>query len=506
MKINSIHFKNINSLAGEHQITFDQPPFSDVGVFAITGPNGSGKTSIIDSITLGLYGETYKFDRPADHVMTKHTADCFSEVVFSINNEQFRSSWHVRRAEGSENGELMAPEMKLTRIGEEQEVLEDKSNKVRRKIAEMTGMDFRRFTRSIILAQGNFAAFLNALDSERMDMLEKIISGDVYADYKNGIYQKASDEKGKLEQLNSDLSEISLLEEAKKEAYELDLADFKEQSSEFRNEKNELQQKYSWLQNIEAINERIVALKKKQQETGKLVEQKQEVLARIIENSDMLAYEVDIQEVDRKQQEINDHQSVLVTYRNELKHLESQVGVLGGNAQAEVESGLSIDKLKQSTDTLKFQIGQIQLSRQTESDLLKALQKQQHEKESGQRNVQSWLEEHRPDQSLLGDFPDLDKLEKLKVDLGILKEKKDTLTKWKETTGSLLKKNQAGFEKINKNIKQLRHKRMGLEKDLEKLLGGREIEEINDLAAEQQDRGVQFRELLNLATLEQNLV
>jgi exonuclease SbcC len=506
MKIHSIHFKNINSLAGEHQITFDQPPFSDVGVFAITGPNGSGKTSIIDSITLGLYGETYKFDRPADHVMTKHTADCFSEVVFSINNEQFRSSWHVRRAEGNENGELMAPEMKLTRIGEEQEVLEDKSNRVRRKIAEMTGMDFRRFTRSIILAQGNFAAFLNALDSERMDILEKIISGDVYADYKNGIYQKASDEKGKLEQLNSDLSEISLLEEAKKEAYELDLADFKEQSSEFRNEKNELQQKYSWLQNIEAINERIVALKKKQQETGKLVEQKQEVLAKIIENSDMLAYEVDIQEIDRKQQEINDHQSVLVTYRNELKHLESQVGALGGNAQAEVESGLSIDKLKQSTDTLKFQIGQIQLSRQTESDLLKALQKQQHEKESGQRNVQSWLEEHRPDQSLLGDFPDLDKLEKLKVDLGILKEKKDTLTKWKETTGSLLKKNQAGFEKINKNIKQLRHKRTDIEKDMEKLLDGRDIEEIRDLAAEQQDRVVQFRELLNLASQHQNLV
>ena len=505
MKIHSIHFKNINSLAGEHQITFDQPPFSDVGVFAITGPNGSGKTSIIDAITLGLYGETYKFDRPANHIMTKHTADCFSEVVFSINNEQFRSSWHVRRAEGREYGELMAPEMKLTRIGEEQEVLEDKSNKVRMKIAEMTGMDFRRFTRSIILAQGDFAAFLNALDSERMDMLEKIISGDVYADYKNGIYQKASDEKGKLEQLASSISEISLLDEAKKEAYELDLADFKEQSSEFRNEKNELQQKYSWLQNIEAIDERIVALKKREDETIKLVEQKQDVLARIIENSDMLTYEVDIQEIDRIQQEINDHQSVLVAYRNELKHLESQISALGGDAQEEVGPGLSIDELKQSAETLKFQIGQIQLSRQTENDLLKALQKQQQENESVQRNVQSWLEEHRSDQSLLENFPDLDKLEKLKAELGTRKEEKETFIKWKKTSGSLLQKNQVGFEKIKKNIQQLKHKKQVLERDLEALLDGNELEEINDLREEQQGRVVQFRELLNLATEHQNL-
>jgi exonuclease SbcC len=58
MKILNIHFQNINSLEGESQVDFEQPPFSDTGVFAITGPNGSGKSSVLDVITLGLYGQT----------------------------------------------------------------------------------------------------------------------------------------------------------------------------------------------------------------------------------------------------------------------------------------------------------------------------------------------------------------------------------------------------------------------------------------------------------------
>ena len=88
MKILNIHFKNINSLEGESRIDFEQSPFSDTGVFAITGPNGSGKSSILDAITLGLYGETFRFDRPAGHVMTKHTAECFSEIEFSLDNDK----------------------------------------------------------------------------------------------------------------------------------------------------------------------------------------------------------------------------------------------------------------------------------------------------------------------------------------------------------------------------------------------------------------------------------
>jgi len=93
-------------------------------------------------------------------------------------------------------------------------------------------MNFRNFTRSILLAQGDFAAFLNALDSERMDILEKIISTDIYADYKKEVVDNAANAQKELDRLKAELAAILLLEPEKQEACEHDLSDFKEQVSE----------------------------------------------------------------------------------------------------------------------------------------------------------------------------------------------------------------------------------------------------------------------------------
>ena len=84
MKILNLRFKNINSLKGEWEIAFDRYPLADAAVFAITGPNGSGKTSILDSISLALYGETFRLKQPAEQIITRDAADCYSEVTFSL--------------------------------------------------------------------------------------------------------------------------------------------------------------------------------------------------------------------------------------------------------------------------------------------------------------------------------------------------------------------------------------------------------------------------------------
>jgi len=123
-----------------------------------------------------------------------------------------------------------------------------------------------------MLAQGDFAAFLNALDSERMDILEKIISTDIYADYKKEVIDKAENAQKELDLLKQNLAAIQLMEPEKQEASEHDLIDFKEQLSELQDEQKALKQQQALLKEITATKRQIVEQEKnleKSQKTGR---------------------------------------------------------------------------------------------------------------------------------------------------------------------------------------------------------------------------------------------
>ena len=426
MKILNIHFKNINSLEGESRIDFEQAPFSDTGVFAITGPNGSGKSSILDAITLGLYGETFRFDRPGRHVMTKHTAECFSEIEFSLGGEKYRSSWHVQRVGGDPEGELTPPEMKLIRLNDD-EVLATTPQQVCARITEITGMNFRNFTRSIMLAQGDFAAFLNALDSERMDILEKIISTDIYADYKKEVTEKADNAQKRLDQLKQDLAAIPLMEPEKQEACEHDLIDFKEQYAELQDEQNSLKQQQASLKNIIAIQNQIAEQEKNLQEVKEQAEDKQKMLDRMAAAQDALIFKDDVRAIKEKNHDIQQGKSALEDFRGELKQIKDLIGI--DKTPPEGLSNKSVTEQKQTIANIRATVGQLTSQRQSETALLQSLGIQINEKKSGLATVSAWLEEHAADESLLADFPETGKLKKLRAELVELKEKQKSFTK-----------------------------------------------------------------------------
>jgi exonuclease SbcC len=201
MKILAVKLRNINTLVGEWQIHFDRAPLSDTGLFAIVGPNGAGKSSILDGVTLALYGETSRLRSPEEAVHDWPVEESASEVTFSVGETTYRSRWSIRKA----GHDWESPEMSLSGVHNGHEtLLEDRMVRVRGRIAELTGLDFKRFCRSVLLAQGEFAAFLNAYENERAEILEKIMGAEVAEELEDSIGRRVQAEEEKLLRLRGD--------------------------------------------------------------------------------------------------------------------------------------------------------------------------------------------------------------------------------------------------------------------------------------------------------------
>ncbi len=228
MRLIELRLKNLNSLKGEWHIDFADPAFTNEGIFAITGQTGAGKTTILDAICLALYGETPRINsisKSSNEVMTRQTAECFAEVVIDLNGIQYRCRWGQRRAYGKSDGNLQdaTHEIALVKVNTDNdndndndnhsgdEILESKLSRTKDKIIELTRMDFQQFTRSILLAQGSFSAFLKAKADERADILEKITGTDIYATISTHVFEKKRAEEEILGKLQLGLEGLSVL-------------------------------------------------------------------------------------------------------------------------------------------------------------------------------------------------------------------------------------------------------------------------------------------------------
>jgi exonuclease SbcC len=502
MRILTVYFKNINSLEGETRIDFTEAPFSDTGVFAITGPNGSGKSSILDAITLGLYGETFRFDKPAAHVMTEQTAECFAIIEFSLGTERYQSSWRVERAGGQATGEIQAAVMQLIRLNTG-EVLATSTPQVCTQIAEITGMNFRNFTRSILLAQGDFAAFLNALDAERLDILEKIISSDIYADYKKQVVDQADQAQQSINQLKQKFATISLLPPEKQQAYEHDLIDYQEQYAELRAEQEKLKEQQAAVKNIAFVQAQINVQKNNLKRAKTDAQQLQQKLEGIDANKNALIFKEQADLITDKNQAIAQSKAELVALQSELAQLKIKLAndktVIGDL------SNKSVSEQQQLINSLKTQLGQLTANGQSEVTLARSLEVQLAEKQADLAVLETWLNEHAADQGLLTQFPEIGKLTKLQADLQELTGQHKKLAKQAKDSAAALDGNTAALQKEQKNIADANIELSADEHELAALMEKHTLEEVDTLRTEQQERVKSFQELYDVASAYQRL-
>ncbi|KAB6116639.1 AAA family ATPase [Bacteroides xylanisolvens] len=233
MKILAIRLKNLTSIEGMVEVDFTAEPLHSAGIFAISGPTGAGKSTLLDALCLALYDKAPRFATSVESVnladvgdnqinqsdvrnlLRRGTSDGYAEVDFlGIDGRRYRSRWSVRRTRNKISGSLQPQTLEVKELDTEKE-FQGTKKELLIQLVELVGLTYEQFTRTVLLAQNDFATFLNSKVAAKAELLEKLTGTGVYSRISQEVYarNKAAQEEVTLIQNRMNVIELMPEEE-----------------------------------------------------------------------------------------------------------------------------------------------------------------------------------------------------------------------------------------------------------------------------------------------------
>lgn len=331
MKILKVSIKNINSLRADNEpqtIDFQDERIVSQGLFAIVGDTGAGKTTILDAITLALYGRTARGHE--SEVMTHGTHECFAEVEFEVKGRVYRAKWSQHRARKKADGALQAPKYEVASLPDGKFLCRSMKTTVLPKIEELTGLDYGQFKRSVMLAQGEFAEFLRSDEGSRSDLLEKITGTERYSEISKAAFERNREEQISLEKLKEQLKGLQLLEEEAVVKLETEKASLSALNEDFGQQIQSFEKQINWLDLLERLEQRQVDLQDKLNGLNEEQEAKQSLFNLLKLHEKAVRFQVPLNGIDSLNQQLQD-------IDNQLIKTQKDFDLVGNNLETEGE-------------------------------------------------------------------------------------------------------------------------------------------------------------------------
>ncbi|NLD15443.1 MAG: chromosome segregation protein SMC [Gammaproteobacteria bacterium] len=502
MKILQLRFANLNSLTGEWQIDFTDPAFAAEGIFAITGPTGAGKSTILDAICLALYGRTPrlgKITKSSNEIMSRQSGECFAEVSFATSNGHYRCHWSQHRSRRKADGELQQPKQEIANA-DSGELLESKLREVEEAVIRITGMDFERFTRSVLLAQGGFAAFLQAAPDARAPILEQITGTDIYSRISVRVHELQREQREQLRLLEAQLAGIRLLsadeEQALSEALATDGAAEQQQAARHKQ--------------LEQALQALLELQRLQQDIDQLHEQLQQLEVQrtaFAPQRSRLALALQAAELEAPLAALNTLRSEQAANRKQLEQEQQAMPALISAVQQATAGAQTLDAQTQAARTALQQAAPVlqqvraldlQLQQQTErlQELKQAADNEQQRAagfrtEQGQQQQQleqqlrqqqelaDWLQQHAADQwlvsGLAGIEQQLAQLQQQQAQGAVLRQRQQHAHSALEQAQRQLEQQRQHWAHSQQQLQQGTARLESLQATLHSLLDGRQL-------------------------------